>query len=199
MDILNSCSVNELRRILECIKVNMENIMFYEPKGDYYEFSNFYKTNIEHNGKVYPSSEHLFQAMKFMKDPNNKKSMEYADIIRRQNTANKAFILASQKIGGGYKWRLDLNPIIRKYQDVKIRDDWEEKKVSIMKFILIKKFSDTKLKKLLLSTKDKNIIENSPRDNFWGIGKKKDGRNMLGKLLMEVRELLKNVKNIYLQ
>jgi ribA/ribD-fused uncharacterized protein len=193
MDVLDSLSVIELRQILKCIKANAntENIMFYEPKRDYYEFSNFYKTNIEYNGKIYPSSEHLYQAMKFMKDLSNKRSIEYADIIRQQNTANKAFILASQKIGGGYAWRLALNPIIESYQDVKIRDDWEDKKVEIMKCILIKKFSDTKLRKLLLSTKDKKIIEDSPRDNFWGIGKKKDGKNILGKLLMEVRELLR--------
>jgi ribA/ribD-fused uncharacterized protein len=168
-----------------------DNILFYEPKEPYYEFSNFYKTNIEYNGKIYPSSEHLYQAMKFMKDPNNKKSMEYSDIIRQQSTANKAFILAGQKTGGGYKWRLDLNPIIKKYQDVKIRDDWEQNKVKIMKDILMIKFSDTKLKKLLLDTQNKIIIENSPRDDFWGIGKKKEGKNMLGKLLMEVRENLK--------
>ena len=171
-----------------------DNILFYEPKEPYYEFSNFYKTSIEYNGKIYPSSEHLYQAMKFMKDPNDKKSMEYADIIRQQSTANKAFILAGQKTGGGYKWRLDLNPIIKKYQDVKIRDDWEQNKVKIMKDILMIKFSDNKLKKLLLDTNNKNIIEDSPRDNFWGIGKKKDGKNMLGKLLMEVRENLKESK-----
>lgn len=169
------------------ISKNPEQVLFYKPNEDYYEFSNFYKTDILYQGKIYPTSEHLYQAMKFMKDPNDKKAMEYADIIRQQSTPNKAFVLANQKTGGGYKWRLDLNDIIKRYQDVKMRSDWEESKIKIMKDILLLKFKDPKLKKLLLDTGDKIIIEDSPRDSFWGIGKKRDGKNMLGLLLMEVR------------
>lgn len=48
------------------------------------------------------------------------------------------------------------------------------------------------LKELLLSTGDNLIIENSPYDNYWGIGSTGDGLNQLGTTLMRVRQKLKN-------
>ena len=48
------------------------------------------------------------------------------------------------------------------------------------------------LKELLLSTGDTLIIENSPYDNYWGIGQTGDGLNQLGTTLMRVRQRLKN-------
>lgn len=58
------------------------------------------------------------------------------------------------------------------------------------------------LKKKLLNTKDKVLFEASKYDKIWGIGyntkiaykidKEKYGLNLLGKVLMEVREELKN-------
>ena len=48
------------------------------------------------------------------------------------------------------------------------------------------------LKDLLISTEDLLLIENSPFDNYWGIGKSGDGFNKLGILLMRIREIVKN-------
>ena len=43
-----------------------------------------------------------------------------------------------------------------------------------------------------MSTKDYIIVEDSPKDNFWGWGKDRTGENHLGKLWMKLRdELLK--------
>ena len=165
-------------------------ILFYEPKKPYYEFSNFYPVDIEYDDKIYPTAEHLFQSMKFLGENANERSKEYAEIIRTQNTANKAFILARQVKKGGYKWRSNLNEIIEKYKDVKMREDWDKERLRIMKDILLLKFKNKKLKDMLLKTGDKHIIEDSPRDSFWGIGKDKKGENNLGKILMEIREKL---------
>ena len=45
-----------------------------------------------------------------------------------------------------------------------------------------------------MGTNNKILIENSPYDSYWGIGITHDGKNMLGKLLMEVRfELSQNL------
>ena len=73
-----------------------------------------------------------------------------------------------------------------------------------MKKVVTKKFSNNeKLKKLLLNTGDRAIYEASPHDNFFGVGislrdkdffrKVKDhkGKNHLGRILMAVRESLK--------
>jgi ribA/ribD-fused uncharacterized protein len=77
------------------------------------------------------------------------------------------------------------------------REDWENVRVKIMRWCLrvklacnLQKFGD-----LLLETGDKQIVEDSHKDKFWGAVKQKDGiiegMNVLGRLLMELRELLK--------
>ncbi|WP_081296938.1 NADAR family protein [Gilliamella apicola] len=65
------------------------------------------------------------------------------------------------------------------------------------------KFSQNgELKQYLLSTKDKVLAEASPYDKIWGISLSIDdemrfnitkwrGKNLLGKVLMQVREVLK--------
>lgn len=79
---------------------------------------------------------------------------------------------------------------------------WEENREKIYKEVLLDKFSNSNLKKMLLSTEDKTIAEASPYDTIWGIGLGQDhpfaehpdkwkGLNLLGKVLMEVREELK--------
>lgn len=50
----------------------------------------------------------------------------------------------------------------------------------------MKKHSD--LKELLLSTGNRYIAEHTANDDFWGDGGDGSGKNMLGKILMEVRE-----------
>ena len=53
---------------------------------------------------------------------------------------------------------------------------------------------------MLLSTNDKPIVEDSHRDRFWGAVLQENGtlvgENVLGRLLMELRESLKNNKSI---
>jgi predicted NAD-dependent protein-ADP-ribosyltransferase YbiA (DUF1768 family) len=39
------------------------------------------------------------------------------------------------------------------------------------------------------------LIENSPYDNFWGIGRTGTGLNYLGTVLMQVRKNIKNALN----
>lgn len=80
-----------------------------------------------------------------------------------------------------------------------VEETWNEKKDGIMRTALRAKFSQhPELKDLLMSTKDRPIGEADPRDKYWGIGTGADtskaknpekwpGKNMLGKLLMELR------------
>lgn len=44
------------------------------------------------------------------------------------------------------------------------------------------------VKKKLIESGDRELVENSWRDDFWGWGPNKDGQNHLGKLWMEVRK-----------
>jgi ribA/ribD-fused uncharacterized protein len=66
--------------------------------------------------------------------------------------------------------------------------NWNNIKVERMYNVLKVKFSDPKLKQKLLKTCNSNLIENSKTDSFWGFGKRGKGKNILGKLLMKVRE-----------
>ena len=47
------------------------------------------------------------------------------------------------------------------------------------------------VRRKLLETGDRYLVENSWRDDFWGWGLKGDGRNELGKLWMKIREEIK--------
>ena len=48
------------------------------------------------------------------------------------------------------------------------------------------------VRRKLLATGDRELIEDSWRDDFWGWGANRDGLNMLGKLWMEVRTEIRN-------
>jgi hypothetical protein len=50
----------------------------------------------------------------------------------------------------------------------------------------------TDLKALLLGTGDAELVEDSPKDFFWGIGADGSGRNELGKALERVRDELRH-------
>lgn len=70
-----------------------------------------------------------------------------------------------------------------------IRPDWQHIKVMRMKEVLRAKFTQhPDLMEKLRETWPSPLIEESNTDPFWGIGKKGNGQNMLGKLLMEVRD-----------
>jgi N-glycosidase YbiA len=43
----------------------------------------------------------------------------------------------------------------------------------------------------LLATGDDLLVENAPGDYYWGCGKDGSGKNRLGTILMEVREILR--------
>lgn len=169
----------------------MQRIEFYDEKNEFGEFSNYFLSNITIDGKRYPTVEHYFQSQKFI---GSKDAEKYAEIIREQSTPNKAKILANQRQGGGYKWRTDLNPIIQKYKErgVEIRPDWEDIKMDVMRKGLLAKFSTPPFNKILLDTGDAILIEHTTRDKIWGDGGDGSGQNLLGKLLMETREKLRN-------
>lgn len=122
--------------------------------------SNFYDHPIEYKGKMWPTSEHAYQAMKSPYEHEQ-------EWVREQGTPGKA------KRAG---------------QKIHLRDDWEEMKVPVMREILEIKFEDPELKQMLLDTGDARLVEgNAWHDVFWGMCDGK-GKNWLGRLLMEIRD-----------
>jgi ribA/ribD-fused uncharacterized protein len=135
-------------------------IRFYETNIPYGCFSNFAKYPIELDGKKWATTEHYFQAQKFV-------GTEYEEEIRHAETPIKAAILGR-----------DINRPLRK--------DWDECKLAIQ----AKVDQHANVKSILLSTGDGTIIEQTNNDSFWGDGGDGKGHNNLGKILMEVRNRL---------
>jgi ribA/ribD-fused uncharacterized protein len=140
---------------------NEKQIFFYE--HEFYVFSNFSSFAIEWKGKLWPTSEHAYQAEKFDDET-------LREQIRAARSAHDAMKLAQAN-------------------RTLYRTGWDEMKLRIMKQILHAKVAQHPyVKKKLLESGDKELIENSWRDDFWGWGPNKDGKNNLGKLWMEVRD-----------
>lgn len=79
-------------------------------------------------------------------------------------------------------------------KDIVLVDNWESIKVEVMRECLNQKFSQEPYKTLLLETGDTFIQEgNYWGDTFWGVDlNSNSGENRLGKLIMEIREKLKD-------
>jgi hypothetical protein len=75
---------------------------------------------------------------------------------------------------------------------LKIRDDWDQVKLGVMEDLTRQKFRDLALKARLLDTGDALLEEtNHWNDTFWGVCNG-IGHNHLGKILMKIREELRN-------
>lgn len=148
-------------------KVNQpgpEDKVFFYPK-EFYVFDNFSAFQVDYNRFVFPTSEHAFQAMQFIKT-----SPEIFEKIKNAKSAHDA-----QKIAYENKDKGD--------------PKWNEKMKDVMKDILRSKINQHPyvLKKLLQSG-DREIIEDSWRDPVWGWGEDKRGQNLLGQIWMELRK-----------
>ena len=142
-------------------------IRFYNRDEPFYEFTNFYPAPIDLDGETWPTTEHYFQAQKFI-------GTSYPKVIRNFERPRQAF-------------EFSRNPTVSRWR----RSDWEDIKISIMRKALLAKFTQHKnLRQMLLRTGDRRLIEHSPRDKFWGNGGDDSGENRLGWLLMEVRQFL---------
>jgi ribA/ribD-fused uncharacterized protein len=74
----------------------------------------------------------------------------------------------------------------------KLRWDWESVKVGFMTDAVRAKFTQHEdIRKVLLDTGDAKLVEHTENDSYWGDGGDGSGRNMLGQVLMRVREELR--------
>jgi hypothetical protein len=142
-------------------------IYFYSQRENPYGcFSNFSRHGFELDGVYWQTSEHYFQAQKFVGTP-------YADEIRLAKTPNQAANMGRSRA----------HPL---------REDWEAVKDEVMRQALLRKFeTHAAIRQILLDTQDQNLVENAPSDYYWGCGKDGSGQNRLGNLLMEIRSTLR--------
>ncbi len=145
----------------------MSQIRFYRPKEPYGQFSNFAPFPVELKGKVWPTSEHYFQAQKFA-------GTDDEEAIR----------LAESPMMAARMGRSRERPL---------RPDWESVKDDVMREVLHAKFAQhPSLRSLLLQTGEAELIEHTRNDRYWADGGDGSGRNRLGQLLMELRTELRS-------
>ena len=151
-------------------------------RGRFGFLSNFYPCKIEHRGITYPSVEHYYVALKV-------NTLQFID--GQYYTAPDFRELVAKIIDAG-----DVKKLGRR---IKVRSDWDEKKLQFMEWGVREKFKDPKLSEMLIQTDNLELIEgNFWHDIFWGCcscPKCNGGENNLGKILMKVREEL-NQQNI---
>jgi hypothetical protein len=141
-------------------------IYFYNIREQYGCFSNFSPHGFVLDELYWSTSEHYFQARKFIATP-------YLAKLRLVKTPKEAANMGRQRT-------------------LPLRPDWEEVKDNIMRKAVFSKFSTNKdIQEILLSTGNEELVENSPIDYYWGCGADGSGKNMLGIVLMEVRQQLK--------
>jgi N-glycosidase YbiA len=140
-------------------------IRFFSRHDAYAELSNFAPFGFEEGGVRWSTVEHYFQAQKFA-DP------AHRERIARAHRPQQAKTLGQSR-------------------SVSIRQDWDSVRDEVMLDALRLKFADPALRRLLLDTKSRPLIEDSPYDRYWGVGRDGKGCNRLGQLLMELREELR--------
>lgn len=145
-------------------------VFFYEQ--DHYYLSNFSAFCVHWRGQPFFTSEHAYHWARF--ELPEGRGILLQDCVQRAGSAHEAFKFAQENKS-------------------KQRADWDDVKVDIMRVILCAKADQHEyVRRKLLATGERELIENSWRDDFWGWGPNRDGKNMLGKLWMQVRHQLRN-------
>lgn len=146
-----------------------ERVCFYEQ--DFYVLSNFSSFNLKWKGNTFPTSEHAYHWEKFIGVVG---AEELVERLLVAPSAHEAFTLANA------------NTHLR-------RPHWNFMKVDVMRDILRAKVNQHEyVRRKLLATGTRELVENSWRDDYWGWGPNQDGENMLGKLWMEIRSELRD-------
>ncbi len=135
---------------------------------EFYCFSNFSSFAVRWKGKLWPTSEHAYQAAHFFKT-----APKFVEKIRAMTSAHEAFKFA-------------------RANTAKFPKDWDDIKLGIMEDILRHKLRQHPYVQYKLQlTGKRRIVEDSFRDPFWGWGLNKKGVNALGTLWMKIRDGLK--------
>lgn len=140
-------------------------VLFYGIKDEFGEFSNWYYSQFDLDGKTWRTSEHRYMYKKTT-------DKDEAQKIWKAKTPAEA-----KRLG----------------RKVRLRSGWEGMKFNIMVEACYAKFSQNlELKELLLSTDNRPIHENCA-DPEWGGGPNfPKGKDLLGKALIKVRDMLRN-------
>ena len=143
----------------------MTEIRFYIREDEWGFLSNFWKQPVQIENIKYVTNEHYYQSMKA-------RDTTIRQWIQSAPTAYLAMIAG------------------RALKEDQIMPNWNENKEHVMLTGLRAKFKYENMKIMLLWTGNATLIEDSPTDMYWG-GSLVGSKNMLGNLLMKVRDEIK--------
>jgi ribA/ribD-fused uncharacterized protein len=153
-------------------KLDTDNEVFFYAQ-DFYVLSNFSAFRLMWRGVNFDTSEAAYHWTKFEVPYFSPAKQNVAEMIRAAPSAHVAFKIAEQ-------------------HKTDRRHDWDAVKVDVMRDILRAKAGQHEyVHRKLLATGDRELVEDSWRDGFWGWGPGRNGKNMLGKLWMEIRAELR--------
>lgn len=145
-------------------------VYFYWPDAPGYGFTTFSPHKILYKKRLYPTAEHLYQAMKFLPSKSKGGDEGIAERIRTISQHPRDAVLEG-----------------RRYNK-QARSDWKEMRTVWMDEIMYMKFiQHPDLRHELISTHPAELVFASSADDFWGVGPQNGGRNELGQSLVRVR------------
>lgn len=145
------------------------------------EFSQWFPSKFTVAGKEYSCAEQWMMA-------------EKARAFNDWETLDKILTAKEPRVMKGY------GRLVKNYDD----EVWSKIRYQVVVKGNLAKFTQNEpLKKILLDTAERDIVEASPHDTIWGIGlgewneeildkSKWRGQNLLGKALMEVRDIIRS-------
>ncbi len=149
------------------LEMSGEIIGFY-PR-EFYVLDNFAAFQVDFADRRWMTSEHAYHAMKFIGVRD-----DIVEQIAESRSPHEALKIATEHRNDRFQ-------------------NWDEIKVDVMEAICRAKMEQNPyVAQKLLKTGDLDIVEDSPKDDFWGWGKNRDGQNQLGRIWMKLREELKS-------
>lgn len=147
--------------------------LYFNSRTLYFDiFSNFYEEPLEINGEFWKSGEHFYQAAKFAKNGLQEDANIYRLIVEAE-TPGTAKRLADEYFSGENKECS--HQALRTF-------------VAMATMLNVKFAHGTLARKRLMQTGNLELIHHSGSDFFWGQNRKGEGKNLLGKALMQIRD-----------
>lgn len=132
---------------------------------EFYCLDNFSSFKVYYQGMLFSTVEEGYQAIGFIET-----APVVAERIMKSNSAHMAKKIAHE------------NLYLR-------RADWDKVKLGIMENLLRAKLEQHEyVRQKLMETRDYQIVEDSPKDSYWGCGPDRKGLNHLGRLWMKLRQ-----------
>ena len=151
----------------------VEGKIYFNSRTPYFDiFSNFYNEPLKIEGEIWKTGEHFYQAAKFAKNGLQEDANMYRLIVEAE-TPGTAKRLADEYFSEENKGRS--HQALRTFQ--------------AMATMLNMKFAPgTLARKRLMQTGDLELVHLSSSDFFWGQNRKGEGKNILGRALMQIRD-----------